>query len=85
MPVWLLEHKSPRVARDGGEVFERIVVRAKNRNEARDLAIAVSPVPALDPRRDSVWGDPRKTNCELATDGDNRILAAEIFGSPRAH
>jgi hypothetical protein len=43
MLVWLLEHKDPEKARVGGEVFMRIVVRAKDWAEARDLATRISP------------------------------------------
>ena len=81
MPVWLLEHKDPIAAQGQDELFERMVIRARDEKEARDLAIEISPI--HDPDQVNVWGNPGKTYCDPAGDGDSRVLACEQWGSPR--
>ena len=84
MPVWLLEHKDPKAAQLGRELFERIVVRARDLDEARDLAADISPMPSgPDLEWQSVWSDPGKTTCDPVTDGPSAVLAVEMWGSPR--
>jgi hypothetical protein len=81
MPVWLLEHKSPKAANNGKMPFERDVVRAGTQAEARDLAVEVTGVSGLE--EVSPWSDYGKTVCERVADGDSYVIAVEMWDAPR--